>query len=397
VCKCFLCNAPVLSLNINGQILILIGTKILYNIYLHPLARFPGPKAYAISSIPIAWVQLSGKAHHSIQAAHRRYGPVVRISPNELSFISSTAWSDIYARNKGNPPLPRDRTFFNKMLVDPQTLTMASDVDHTRLRRSMNPAFSARAFREQEPIIQKNVDLLMQQLESRAAKGLSTDMRTWYNYTTFDLIGDLAFGESFGCLATSAYHEWVEFVLSHFYTSTLLQVAHRFRPFNRILVALLPASMMERRVKHDEMTLKKVRRRLDSKAERQDFISQMLDSVDSGSMSIQELEKQASILILAGSETTSVALTFATYYLLHNNSCLVKLTDEIRQSFQKESEIDLLSVNRLQFLQAVIQEAMRLRPPIANGFPRETPAGGATVDGQFVPGQVRNVCILNSS
>ncbi|KAJ5342279.1 hypothetical protein N7541_011403 [Penicillium brevicompactum] len=248
------------------------------------------------------------------------------------------------------------------MLVDPQTLTMASDVEHARLRRSMNPAFSARALREQEPIIQKNVNLLLQQLESRAAKGLSTDMRAWYNYTTFDLIGDLAFGESFGCLATSEYHEWVQFVLSYFHLSTLLQVAHRFRPLDRLSVALLPASAMERKVKHDDMTLKKVRHRLDSKTERRDFVSQMLESVDSGLMSIQELEKQASILILAGSETTSVALTFATYYLLQHNSCLIKLTDEIRQSFQKESEIDLVSVNQLQFLQAVIQEAMRLRP-----------------------------------
>jgi cytochrome P450 len=122
-----------------------IVTKLFYNVFLHPLAKFPGPALYAASSIPLALVQLRGNFHFFTQAAHERYGPVVRISPTELSFISAAAWSDIYATQQGRAPLPRDKTFFNEMLVDERTLTMADDATHYRLRRAMNPAFAPRA------------------------------------------------------------------------------------------------------------------------------------------------------------------------------------------------------------------------------------------------------------
>ena len=110
---------------------------------------------------------------------------------------------------------------------------MADDENHARLRQAMNPAFASRALAVQEPILQENVSLFLKQLQCLSLQGLPIDLRLWYNYITFDIIGELAFGESFGCLARSTYHEWVSFVLDHFYMSTLLQVVHRLRPLNR--------------------------------------------------------------------------------------------------------------------------------------------------------------------
>lgn len=333
----------------------------------------------------MALAQLRGNFHYFTQAAHQRYGAVVRISPNELSFVSAAAWSDIYARREGKPPLPRDKTFFNDMLVDANTLTMADDQTHARLRRAMNPAFAPRALALQEPILQKNVDLFLDQLQSLSLQGSPVDLRLWYNYVTFDMIGDLAFGESFGCLATSTHHEWVSFVLDHFYTSTLLQVVHRFRPLNRLLAAMIPSSLAEKKKKHEEMALEKVRRRIQRGTERPDFVQSLIEARKKGVISVDELEQQASILILAGSETTAVALTSATNLLLQNPAVLMELTKELHTNFRDESEIDVLSIHRLHYLQAVIQETLRLFPPITNGFPRQTIAGGVLVDGHFVP------------
>ena len=362
-----------------------IFIKVFKNVYVHPLARFPGPKLYAASPIPVALAQLRGTFHHFTQAAHQRYGAVVRISPNELSFVSAAAWSDIYAKREGKPPLPRDKTFFNDMLVDPNTLTMADEQTHARLRRAMNPAFASRSLAVQEPILQKNVDLFLDQLQRLSLQGSAVDMRLWYNYITFDMIGDLAFGESFGCLATSTYNEWVSFVLDHFYTSTLLQVVHRFRPLNRLLAAMIPPTLAEQKIKHEEMALEKVRRRIQRGTERLDFMQPLIEARKQGDISVDELEKQASILILAGSGTTAVALTSATSLLLQHPVSLAELIKELHTTFQDEGEIDVLSVNRLHYLQAVIQETLRLFPPITNGFPRQTIAGGAVVDGHSIP------------
>lgn len=314
---------------------------------------------------------------------------MVRISPNEISFISAAAWGDIYSRREGSPPLPRDRTFFNEMLVDSNTLTMADDHNHSRLRRAMNPAFAPRALASQEPILQRNVDLFMSQLERLSEDSSPVDLRLWFNFITFDTLGDLAFGESFGCLARATYHEWVDFVLGHLYTSTLLQVVHRFRPLNRLLATVIPSSLLEKRQKHEQMALEKVRRRIRRGNDRPDFVQPLIEAREKGSISADELEQQASILILAGSETTAVALTSVTHLLLQHPTVLARLTDELRSNFQGEGEIDTLSINKLHYLQAVVQESLRLFPPITNGFPREVVGGGgATIDGVLVPSGV---------
>jgi cytochrome P450 len=83
-----------------------------------------------------------------------------------------------------------------------------------------------------------------------------------------------------------------------------------------------------------------------------------------------------------------VTLAFATYFLLINQPAIERLLEEFRSYFQKESLVDVLSINQLNYFKAVIQETLRLAPPISNGFPRQVPPEGAVVDGSFVTGGV---------
>lgn len=71
-------------------------------------------------------------------------------------------------------------------------------------RRNLNPGFSEKAVRAQESIIMGYVDLLMKRLHENCHDPV--DMVKWLNATTFDIIGDLTFGESFGSLETSHIH-----------------------------------------------------------------------------------------------------------------------------------------------------------------------------------------------
>lgn len=72
-------------------------------------------------------------------------------------------------------------------------------------RRNLSSGFSEKALRDQEYIIMKYVDLLMQRLHENSENG-PVDMAKWFNFATFDIIGDLTFGESFGCLEKSELH-----------------------------------------------------------------------------------------------------------------------------------------------------------------------------------------------
>lgn len=105
-------------------------------------------------------------------------------------------------------------------------------------------------------------------------------------------------------------------------------------------------------------------------------------------LSFPEMVSQAQVLILAGSETTATLLSGMTYLLLTNPSTLTNLTAEIRSSFTDQSDITLARAGQLPYLQAVLEEAMRMYPPVPNALPRLTPYPGEVICGKFVPGGV---------
>lgn len=104
-----------------------------------------------------------------------------------------------------------------------------------------------------------------------------------------------------------------------------------------------------------------------------------------------EIQENAEILIIAGSETTATTLCGATYLLTTNPGCLEKIKEEIRSSFQNEDEINITNTAKLRYTQAVLDETMRRYPPVAAATPRQTPPEGNTILGEYIPG---NVCLL---
>lgn len=102
----------------------------------------------------------------------------------------------------------------------------------------------------------------------------------------------------------------------------------------------------------------------------------------------------ASLLIAAGSETTATALSAATYYLGIYPETLKKLAAEIRSAFRSEEDITLTSVQHLNYLQGVIDEAMRLYPAAPGTQPRIISPGGDVIVGRYVPAGVSDIFLL---
>ena len=90
-------------------------------------------------------------------------------------------------------------------------------------------------------------------------------------------------------------------------------------------------------------------------------------------------------LIIAGSETSATALGGITYYLCKSPSALQKLKLEIRTTFQNDSGITFSSTASLPYLNAVIEEGLRLYPPTPHAALRTTPPGGSMIDGHLIP------------
>jgi cytochrome P450 len=79
---------------------------------------------------------------------------------------------------------------------------MANDADHARQRRALSHAFSTKALLEQEYIVKSYIDVFSKKINEFAANGETVDVVDWFAYTTFDIIGDMALGEPFGCLTS---------------------------------------------------------------------------------------------------------------------------------------------------------------------------------------------------
>lgn len=80
---------------------IAVVTNTVYNAYLHPLRKVPGPFLASITELWRTTKYASGQWHQDILDLHRKYGPVVRVSPNEVSFVDQTALEQVYGHATG--------------------------------------------------------------------------------------------------------------------------------------------------------------------------------------------------------------------------------------------------------------------------------------------------------
>lgn len=264
---------------------------------------------------------------------HARYGPVVRISPDELSFVDQRAWKDIYAHPNYLAKWPRF-AFVHDKPDTPADIINSTHADHAHIRRQLSHAFSEKALREQEQLITSYIDLLMKKLSEAAENGFELDMVKWYNFTTFDIISDLAFGESFGCLATGEYHLWVSSIFKNIRTFNIIRSFAGY-PGAKVIIGLLASSELKAaRKMHKEYSRKTVLKRLSQSTmeERRDFMSYTLKhkEKDGKGMTEGEIIRTASTLIMAGSETTATLLSGITYFLSTNPNALRKVRYEQR-------------------------------------------------------------------
>lgn len=274
---------------------------------------------------------------------------------------------------------------------EPDSIMGPDEKSHDRMRRAFARSFSDQSLRDQSPVIESYVETFIKQLKSqesgRQDKERVVDLNQWFNFLTFDISGDLSFGESFDCLKNGKAHPWVAIAQDFGKGLALISSVNQYPPFHKLLRYILPKNIIQRRIDHREMSAAKARKRLALTTNRPDFVTPVKKYNDEkSSISDKEWEINMSILVFAGSETTASALSAIMRQLVQNRGALRRLSQEIRDAFDDESRITIASTGHLSYLKAVIDEGLRLCPPVVIGVPRVVPDGGDTVSGQWVPG-----------
>ncbi|GFF57341.1 toxin biosynthesis cytochrome P450 monooxygenase, putative [Aspergillus udagawae] len=339
---------PVETLTVVYVVGVFALVKSFYNLYLHPLQSYPGPWLAHASRWHYSYYLKIGILPQKTRQWHDRYGSCVRIAPDELSYNTAEAWEDICEHRTGErtESFEKDLTFF--------------------------------------PPAPNGVDSITSCAVVVTSRGLST-MVDWFNFTSFDILGDLAFGESFGCLGRKVMHPWIELIFTSIKSVMDMQIIRRAPGLFTLILTV--TGLRQNQDLQDQFMFcqMKARERCAKETSRPVFMTYILRATEEKGMTQEEIEANAQILIMAGSETTASALSGTLYCLLKNPRALQKLRAEIHAAFQHESDISMRALQSLEYLNAVLQESMRVYPPVPCTFPRTTPRGGAMVCGRFVP------------
>ncbi|PMD49540.1 cytochrome P450 [Hyaloscypha bicolor E] len=376
-----------------GLTAVCILTVVVYRLHFHPISKYPGPKLWAATALPSAYYAIVGAKASKMSELHNQYGPIVRVGPYELSYVSEVAERDIYSSHRASGGKQLGKYKFTPPSRIGGIFNNPNDADHSRLRKILGVAFSDKAVREREPFLQDYTTLFIKRLKEQPV-GKPIDMTWWLGCIGFDTVAHLTFGDSFHALQTTTLPEIAS--QNH---DLLVTSARRaaLGPFflGRQLYKCFgepPSFPIRRKIFAGLFEGHEARRNAGKKGENEveDLVSIMSKKIGSQKgLSQGEMAVVSNDLNIAGSDTSASALSAMIYHLLQNPSKLQILTKEIRSSFKTEEEIKGPAINNLKYLNAVINESMRLSHPAPETTRRITNPGGNTICGDHIPGDIR--------
>lgn len=268
-------------------------------------------------------------------------------------------------------------------------LLNSPDDVHTRQRKIFTSAFSDRALKQQEPLFLRYINQLVSVLKKGVQENPETkfDLVRLFNFTTFDVMGDLTFGEPLHMLDNAEYDPWVSNIFGALKVSSILTLMRFYPLLWKLFTIFAPASISKKRMDHFNHSTTRVTKRLEKGRDSQgvDLWDLVLSQKEGKGLTRPEMDSNASVFMIAGTETTATLLSGLTYLLLRNPECMAKLSQEIRNEFESTDDMTMERLAALPYFAACIKEAFRIYPPVPLTLPRRTPADGTTICGRFVP------------
>ncbi|KAH8678562.1 benzoate 4-monooxygenase cytochrome P450 [Tricladium varicosporioides] len=393
---------------IGALCILAIATQMAYNLFLHPLAKVPGPILARVSGIPSWYHAICGDRHIWIWQLNQIYGARVRIDPITVIFFDPTSYNEIYS-NSANVQRSRFYTALQRSHHERNTLTTVDTQLHAQKRKLLNLSFTEKSLRAASGFMITHIDrwieLIAEECKNSTEWTAPKDFAERAKFLVFDIMGDLCFGSSPNIKEPgenpfkSMPHNIATY-LKFWYPITRspflgLILWLRPRGFDALMAKITPPGIKAYyQFVHDSInkrsSLQEELREKPESQQRHDMFHFLRESknpdTDAPAYTQEELWAEANMLIIAGADTTAVSLCGIFFYLVHDEIRLKKLTYEIRSTFVSANEI--VPGQKLQsciYLRACIDEGMRLTPAGPSETGREIKAGGAIINGEHYP------------
>ncbi|KIX92471.1 uncharacterized protein Z520_11791 [Fonsecaea multimorphosa CBS 102226] len=362
---------------------------IVYRLYFHPLAAYPGPLLGRVTHWYGVYHASRGDNHLNVYNLHKKYGEIVRIAPNLVTINNAQAIKDIYGVNR-NVQKGLLYQASAKLTGFPNSFSAVDRQLHAHRRRVLAPAFTDAALLSMEPHILHHIrrffDVGILGGGNAEPWSVEVDMSHWGNYLTFDVMGDLAFAKDFDMLGGKESRALPDLIDSALHGQLIAGSSPTVLNWN-LLPFLFPKiyamSKYLKRFAGDQIS-----DRLTRETPKKDFLHYILRAKNPdgtpAKLSPTDLGSEAVALIIGGSDTTATQLAANFFYLTHNKDKLVKLCAEIRSTFPSVDEIKLgRQLDSCRYLKATVEETLRFSPSLPGVLPREVLPGGLTVDDRF--------------
>ncbi|KAJ5677809.1 Cytochrome P450 [Penicillium maclennaniae] len=347
---------------------------VIYRLYAHPLAGFPGPKLAAATSLYEFYYDVvkSGMYIWEIERMHQQYGPIVRINPHELHIKDPYYYEEIHASgSRKRAKNPKYAIAFGA----PYSLVGTIGHDHHRLRRSfVANYFSKRSVMDLTPMINQKVDKLIARFEDAYHQDTVLHLMLDFAALTADVITYYSFGWSHGYLDdanSSSSNDFVDAVnglMSMFHINRFFSILITiFRAVPPKVVGWLQPQMADlykfkaKLRRQASETLKKRGNHADSKDQVSIFDALVSPHVPPEEKTLDRLEDESALLLGAGTETTARAIVLTMFHLINNRNMTLKLRDELRTVLETPtSKASWTQLEKLPYLTGVINEGLRL-------------------------------------
>ncbi|KAI5120330.1 hypothetical protein M0805_000390 [Coniferiporia weirii] len=343
----------------------------------HPLAKYPGPLIAKLTQFWLVRATMTGKYHVTLKGLHDKYGPYIRVGPNEVSFVDA----DLIPKIMGPDGMPKGPMFDGmRMPGMPTNVVTTRDLaDHAQKRKPWSQALSAAATRDYTQTIVRRALQLAEELGKLAEEGrgkgeASIDLSSWLSRFAFDFMGDMAFGGGFELMKEGDSTGIWTMINGQVKTMAMLQHI----PWSIHLVHKLPAAV-EAMAKFNKFCIDCIARRRENPRGMDLFYHLVNEEAGTDAFPPHDLViENSKLVIVAGSDTTASVLGGLFFHLLSNLDALARLRTELEEAFPPEegNTLDFTKLAELPFLNAVINETLRLQPPVPTGLQR-APAVGA--------------------
>lgn len=347
----------------------------------HPLARYPGPLPCKLSKCWMAYLAGSGgKTHVYIDRLHRLYGDVVRIGPNELSVRHKDACTTVLGA-KGLPrgPYYDTREHDNGVSLD----GIRDPALHAVRRRPWARAMNSASTQYFEELIQHTVSDLTGGLKERA--GESIDLTEWMSFFGLDFMGRMAFSYDYNMLKEGRDTQGLRRMIDQSLVD-LRWISHI--PWSIPYLKMIPGASKN----WDDMKAagdKVARHRVSLGSSRPDLFHHLRDEEGHEAVrpQLEVVSVDGALAIIAGADTAATTLAHFWMFMLRHPACFERLRKEVDATFARDDGPDFVKQARMPYLNACLNETLRLFPPVLAGLQRRVGrgTGGRMIGTHFIP------------